>query len=141
MQPFQFSLQSVLNLREQEEKSARAELGKRTAECDRIRLRMEHNLALLDRFEMTDGREIDWIAYEETADFIRRQKRRLSVDLQQAEQQRQLALGKYREALNRKKVFEKLKERRAEEFRREQLKRESKILDDLLSSRGTFKGD
>ena len=54
------------------------------------------------------------------------------------QERRQNALAVYREARNRKKVFEKLKERRELEFRAEMKEKENKALDDLFSSRGTY---
>lgn len=139
MKKFAFALQPVLNLREQEEKTARTELGKRTAECDRIRRRMADHINLLDRFVGEENRDVDWQAYQETADFIRTQNCRLTDELGQAEERRREALDVYRQALNRKKVFEKLKERREEEFLRNQREKENKILDDLFASRETYK--
>lgn len=138
MKKFEFALQPVLNLREQEEKSARIELGKRTAECDRIRQKMQSHVALLDRFE-EDSRETDWRAYQETADFIRSQNLKLTPVLREAEERRTEATETYREARNRKKVFEKLKERQAEEYERLLREKENKVLDDLFSSRETYK--
>lgn len=138
MKKFEFTLQPVLNLREQEEKSARIELGKRTAECDRIRQKMQSHVALLDRFE-EDSRETDWRAYQETADFIRSQNLKLTPVLREAEERRTEATETYREARNRKKVFEKLKERQAEEYERLLREKENKVLDDLFSSRETYK--
>lgn len=138
MKKFKFALQAVLNLREQEEKSARIELGKRTAECDRIRQKMQSHVALLDRFE-EDSRETDWRAYQETADFIRSQNLKLTPVLREAEERRTEATETYREARNRKKVFEKLKERQAEEYERLLREKENKVLDDLFSSRETYK--
>ncbi len=138
MKKFEFALQAVLNLREQEEKSARIELGKRTAECDRIRQKMQSHVALLDRFE-EDSRETDWRAYQETADFIRSQNLKLTPVLREAEERRTEATETYREARNRKKVFEKLKERQAEEYERLLREKENKVLDDLFSSRETYK--
>lgn len=138
MKKFEFTLQAVLNLREQEEKSARIELGKRTAECDRIRQKMQSHVALLDRFE-EDSRETDWRAYQETADFIRSQNLKLTPVLREAEERRTEATETYREARNRKKVFEKLKERQAEEYERLLREKENKVLDDLFSSRETYK--
>lgn len=138
MKKFEFALQPVLNLREQEEKSARIELGKRTAECDRVRQKMQSHVALLDRFE-EDSRETDWRAYQETADFIRSQNLKLTPVLREAEERRTEATETYREARNRKKVFEKLKERQAEEYERLLREKENKVLDDLFSSRETYK--
>lgn len=138
MKKFVFSLQPVLNLREQEEKSARTELGKKTAECERIRGKMKAHIALLDRFEAPENGAVDWSAYQQTTDFIRVQNLRLKDDLSRAEERRQSALAAYREARNRKKVFEKLKERRELEFRAEMKEKENKALDDLFSSRGTY---
>lgn len=138
MKKFEFALQAVLNLREQEEKSARIELGKRTAECDRIRQKMQSHVSLLDRFE-EDSRETDWRAYQETADFIRSQNLKLTPVLREAEERRTEATETYREARNRKKVFEKLKERQAEEYERLLREKENKVLDDLFSSRETYK--
>lgn len=138
MKKFEFTLQAVLNLREQEEKSARIELGKRTAECDRIRQKMQSHVALLDRFE-EDSRETDWRAYQETADFIRSQNLKLTPVLREAEERRTEATETYREARNRKKVFEKLKERQVEEYERLLREKENKVLDDLFSSRETYK--
>lgn len=139
MKKFEFSLQPVLNLREQEEKSARVELGKKTAECDRIRQKIHFHVSLLDQFEGDQGRETDWIAYQETADFIKMQNLKLTSALQEAEDRRAEALDAYRVALNRKKVFEKLKKRQAEEYERLRREKENKILDDLFSSRETYK--
>lgn len=139
MKKFTFALQPVLNLREQEEKTARTELGKRTAECDRIRRQMDEHINLLGRFAEDGNREIDWQAYQEASDFIRTQNRRLTDELGKAEERRREALDVYRQALNRKKVFEKLKERRKEEYIRSQKEKENKVLDDLFSSRETYK--
>lgn len=138
MKKFEFSLQPVLNLREQEEKSARIELGKRTAECDRIRQKMHFHVTLLDRFEKETTRETDWTAYQETADFVRSQNLKLTSTLREAETRRAEASVAYREALNRKKIFEKLKERQAEEYEHRRREKENKILDDLFSSRETY---
>ena len=92
MKKFVFSLQSVLNLREQEEKSARTELGKKTAECERIRGKMKAHIALLDRFEVPENGAVDWSAYQQISDFIRVQNLRLKDDLSCAEERRQNAL-------------------------------------------------
>lgn len=137
MKRFEFSLQSVYNLREQEEQDARIELGKKTAACEKIRQQMKTHLGLLNQFQ--EEQSVDWLAYQAKADFVTTQNHRLTLELEEAEKQRQKALGVYQEAMNRKKVFEKLRERKRQEFLQTQRERENKNLDDLFSSRETYK--
>ena len=136
MKRFQFSLEQVLNLRKHEEREWELKLAAATAECvlimNKIRGReMEKTKTLKDDFSR------DFALMKSRSLYISRLEQQmtdLKRQLKLKEAERENVRKVYLEHSKRRKVLEKLKERREAEYRRTVKKEETKHLDDISSS-------
>lgn len=141
MRKFAFRLQAILDIRRHQEDQRRLELGAATAECSRItgeigkrRDLCRRTLTLAEpgaRLEDT-GYRMAQAAY---ALRLRREEGILLKELERAEAARQEAALRYQEARRAADVLDRLRERRADVYRRDQLREEQNRLDEIVMSR------
>ncbi len=138
MKRFAFSLEKLLALRDFREREAEIELGRANSVCERIRQDLE--TVARNRFSTArsrrSGARIDELrAIENYIILLDKQKERLLEELSAAElvleQKRELYLSAHRD----REVLTRLREKKAESFRKEWLNEEAAILDDINNSR------
>ncbi|MDR1894724.1 MAG: flagellar export protein FliJ [Spirochaetales bacterium] len=137
MSKFHFKLENLLKLRERRENEKKIRLGEITSRCSRLRTAMEENdeksrVVLGERsaglltYDYLTGSEL----------FIKRmqeENRRLQKEREDLEPQRLAAQEEYIRASRDRKVIQKLKEKREQEFRKEQNKKEEAERLDITS--------
>lgn len=138
MKKFEFKLQKVLDLREFEKKQAQIELGKATAEVNRIqdlldavasqRINMQNSLKENSGFEFYAKSQQYFI-------FLDQKKEQFLEEMARAElvveQKREIFL----EASKNVKVLEKLKEKKLVEYKKESLKQEEKEREEMVNEK------
>ncbi|MBN2655445.1 MAG: flagellar export protein FliJ [Spirochaetales bacterium] len=137
MKKFEFSLQTVLNLRESEEREWENRLAAVTGECARLRrdisgYKEEKNRCALEN-TLRDVNSLLAVAnyqalMDRKADEARRQ-------LSLKEKERERVLKDFIEASKKRKILDKLKEKQHDEYHHERIKYEEKMNDDLNISR------
>jgi flagellar FliJ protein len=139
MRRFQFGLQKVLVLREYREQESEIELGRTIGTLTQI----EHRIADLATERIRVGVEqcsagrgtAEIVAFDRYVQRLESTKKRLLEDAAQAERKVKEAREVYLAASRERKILDKLREHRAEEYRHFQLAEETKILDEVGSSR------
>ena len=136
MRSFSFNLEKVLDLRKYREQETEIELGRAIGVLTQI----EHEIQFVaeERYragEQFSGRSPSLRSYLLYADRLDRLKNRLLSDAALAEQKVDEARTIFIEASRDRKVLDKLKEKREEEYKKFALAEETKILDDLASGR------
>lgn len=130
MKQFKFGLEVILKLRQNREEEARIQLGRATAESQRLRREMSNRHQLL----ATTGAACcpgDFQAVEFYRNRLAIEMERLEVDLFENEKRREEAKDKYIHAMSQLQVYKKLKERRYKEYRKAVSREESKLLDEM----------
>ncbi len=138
MKKFTFSLQKILDIREFEEKQAQIELGKAVAETNRIRMELERIAAERVRIVHLKADVVsltEMIVKEQYLTRLDMTKDRLLEDLAAAEIVVEEKRAVFTEALKKRKVLSRLKERQFTAFRRDVQKAEDIVSDDISSSR------
>jgi flagellar FliJ protein len=136
MKKFSFNLEKILDLREYREQETKIELGRAISVLSEI----ENNIKSVaeERFRAGnqfsgDGAMIrSYMLYVNRLDL---EKERLLVEAAKAEQKVEEARAIYLEASQERKVLDKLKEKRAGEYRKFALAEQTKVLDDLSSGK------
>jgi flagellar FliJ protein len=136
MKTFSFNLEKILDLREYREQETKIELGKAIGVLSEI----ENNIKSVaeERFRAGnqfsgDGAMIrSYMLYVNRLDL---KKEWLLGEAAKAEQKVEEAREIYLEASRERKVLDKLKEKRAAEYKKFVLAEETKVLDDLSSAR------
>jgi flagellar FliJ protein len=138
MKPFTFGLEKVLKLRKYYEDEAKIELGRATG----ILSELESRLFAVGR-ERARAQEAQFVPGN-SADEIRQymyyilrlenMTEQLLREITMAEMKVEEAREAFLEASRERKVFDKLKEKRQEEFRKAVLTAETGILDDISSA-------
>ena len=136
MLKFSFNLEKILSLRKHREQEREIELGRAIGILSEI----EQNIRFVteERFrsgEQYSGNSATIRSYMLYADRLDRQKEQLLSDAAVAEQKVDEARVVYIEASRDRKVLDKLKEKREEEYKKFVLDEETKNLDDLASGR------
>ncbi|SIQ05160.1 flagellar FliJ protein [Alkalispirochaeta americana] len=141
MRKFHFRLQAILDIRRHQEDQRRLELGAATAECTRITGEIEVRRELCRRTltEGEPGARLEDLGYRSVqaayALRLRHEEATLQKELEQAQEVRQKAALRYQEARRAADVLDRLRERRAAVYRREQIQEEQNKLDDIVMSR------
>ena len=146
MREFHFRLQSILDVRRYKEDQRRMELGVIASRCARLQrdidARQEERQTVLTVLE--PGLRTDDVAYRiaQAAYALRldREVQALYEDLRNAETERLEAVERYRIARRDADVLERLRDRRAATFRKEQKRDEQKRMDDIAMSRRKHHG-
>ncbi|MDR0998155.1 MAG: flagellar export protein FliJ [Treponema sp.] len=137
MKRFNFSLEKVLELRRYREQETEIELGRAMGELTAIeqnlkRLAEERSLAAAGRFSPGNS-AADIRNYELYILRLDIKKEELLEAAAKAAQKVEEARRNYLEASRDRKVMDKLREKRAAEYRRETLAGETAILDDMAA--------
>lgn len=140
MKKFVFSLQKVLDLREFEEEKAKLELGKAVAEVERIKRllsenakkRVESNRARKDTSDIFVLQNIE--NYIIGLDF---KKEKLLEELAVAEIVFEEKRDLFSKAMQDREVISKLKEKQLAEYKKQILREEENILDDISNGKYT----
>ncbi|MDR1588129.1 MAG: flagellar export protein FliJ [Treponema sp.] len=143
MKRFHFNLQKVLDLRSYREQDAEIELGRAVRALTELTNRLkalaeERSQAAAGRFAQSNSAE-DMRAYERYITRLDNQKEELLEEAAAAE----LAVNEKREiwlaASRDRKILDKLREKRFEEYRKLSLREEVKLIDDASSGRSREK--
>lgn len=141
MREFHFRLQSILDVRRYTEDKRRMELGEITSRCAYLK-REIHARSELRRVSLTvpePGARLEDVSYRSAqAAFAARlavEEGRLREELVKAEEEREAAVGRYREARRDADVLERLRNRRAAAYRKDQTRDEQKRIDEIAMSR------
>ncbi len=137
MKRFRFKLESLLELRRWEEREKEIALGRIVGECvnlrraidDRTRQERETFLNRSGQFDLELLSEIELFGSR-----MRTERRELSEVLRKKEIEREKAQKLFLEASSRRKVLDKLKEKKGEAFRRLETAAEQRLLDEIGSN-------
>jgi flagellar FliJ protein len=137
MKAFSFSMQKILDFREFQEKQAELELGKANAEVARIQ--NELNAVAQQRVNVTkevDGSN-DIALYASAQNYFKFLKQKEEQYLEEMAQAQLVAEEKkkiVREAMQKVKVLDKLKEKKRAEWQEEYLQQEELAMDDVVTA-------
>jgi flagellar FliJ protein len=137
MKRFEFSLETVLRLRESEEREWENRLGAITGECARIRSRIEESQVEKKRCALENQfRDINSLLavanYQARMDSQVKSARNM---LQVKEKERESVLKSFIEASKKRKILDKLKEKKMEEYNYQRNKEEAKTNDDINNAK------
>ncbi len=137
MKKFKFSLEKVLSLREFEENQAQIELAKAISVVTELNNKLK--FIAKERVKNNDARsnstDLSYLmSIENYIEGLDYQKEILLEELAQAElileEKRQIMI----EAMKKRKALEKLKEKQLQEYKKEILKEEEKVLDEIKNN-------
>lgn len=138
MRKFNFNLEKFLVLKSYAEKECSLELAGATGKYLKIannieELKNKKNNVLKSRYSWLEGESaVKLLVYAEEQMFaIKERIGQLEKDLVLADEEREKVRLKYVKALTEKRIFEKLKEKKAEEHKKNEIDREEMILDDI----------
>lgn len=142
MKRFQFNMEKVLELRRYEERRWEMKLGEITGKCVSVNRRIkEHaetrNKVFSKRRITSESAFSDFRLADRYIMRLEKEKEKLSLELKEYEKEREQIKKKYLEASRKRKVIEKLKERKQEQYYHQQRKEEQKEIDDITASRRT----
>ncbi len=137
MKRFQFSLEKVLALRENNEKNWKIKLGEAVSKVNSVKREIKR-IETSHREHFKDFRlSIEGLEYLQVAELFFKKmdndRRRLDKRLVELTAEREKIQKEYIKASNERKVIEKLKERREAEYYKEQMLSEIKEIDDLTT--------
>ncbi len=136
MKRFHFSLEHILRIREHKEREWELKLASITGTC----LTIENEINRLSAERMTNSRtkkpqgELDIYGMQIREKYVFRLERRISElhkTLAEREAERKEIQKDYLKASRERKVLSKLKEKKADEYYKEQMKEEMKALDEI----------
>jgi len=138
MRAFQFKLEKILELRLYEERQCELKLAEATGRCNALHRQIqERNRRKREVFRERGPLKGDLSSFLLIEHFSWRMKQEieeLELELEEAEKQRLAMQREFLEASKRRKILDKLKERKQRVYYREQMKAEQKNLDDISSS-------
>lgn len=138
MKKFVFSMQKILDLREFEQKQAEAELGRANAEVARIQGELDSiakkRVSVVKNFD--EEPEFSVVAGIQNYFFMLDQKKEKFLDemvqaQMVAEEKREIV----RQAMQKVKILEKLKESKLREWKKESLRQEELASDDIVTAK------
>lgn len=140
MPKFSFQFQSILNIKLQQEEALKNEFGKavqRLEEEKAEQLRLENHLS--DQFEQFNEKSSRGVTVEKLiehnayisylSDRIKQQKENVNFAQQNVDKVREELI----KAVQEREILDKLKDKKLEEFRKEQLRQEQQINDEVVS--------
>jgi flagellar FliJ protein len=137
MKRFRFKLESLLELRRWEEREKEIALGRLVGECVNLRRAIDdRNRQEHETFLNRTG-PFDFELFSEIELFGRRmrtERLELSEKLRKKEIEREKAQKVFLEASSRRKVLDRLKEKKSEAFRRLEIAGEQRLLDEIGSN-------
>jgi len=135
---FSFNLEKVLELRQYREQEAKNELGRAISILNAIENNIKqnalvHNRAVHERFTSinADNGMLSMLAWDNYILRLEQEAQRLMEEAAQAELVVEEKRNQYLEASRELKVMEKLREKRAAEYRKEVFAAETRELDDM----------
>ncbi|MDY7027546.1 MAG: flagellar export protein FliJ [Spirochaetota bacterium] len=138
MRRFQFNLEKILELRRYHERQCELRLGEATGRCNALHCQIqERSVRKKNVFAKRGamGRDISsFLSVEYYTLRMDREIEGLQRELEQAEAERRERQIEFLEASKKRKILDKLKDRKQSLYYREQLKTEQKALDDISSS-------
>jgi len=138
MKKFEFSLERLLSLRVFYEKEAEIALQRATSERDIVKIEIENiDAKVIESSHLfsQDLSVIDLLAIENYVKGLKVKKIILQEELIRREKVVRECLLKYQEASKNRKILDKLKEKKIEEWKDELNKEEMTIIDEILSSK------
>lgn len=145
MRRFQFRLDRLLAMRKHEEEQWEQRLAEATGQCrmleGRIRSLLDERASRFrDRYSVLGMNAGPLVQHEHYLRRLDRQVRELRGELSQAETKRREMQEGYLEASKKRKVLDKLKERRARDYYKQQLMDEMKEVDDINNAAAVRRG-
>lgn len=141
MREFNFNLEKLLVLKSYAEKESSLELAGATGKYLKIANNIEEfknkkNNVRKIRYSQREGESsVKLLVYAEEQLFAIKEKiEQLEKDLVKADKEREKVRLKYVEALKEKRIFEKLKEKKAAEHKKNEIDREEMVLEDIAVS-------
>ncbi len=135
-------MQRILDLRAHKERQWEMKLGKITGECLTIENEITHRREEISRVRTKPGVAVDQAYRAAVEQYITRlliEIEELTVKLEQKQKERQKVQEKFLEASRDRKILDSLKEKREQQYRREQNREDMKILDDLAGAQAVRK--
>lgn len=137
MKRFEFSLETVLRLRESEEREWENRLSSINGECERIRMNIgkfetEKSRCALDN-QFRDVNSLMAVANYQTR--MNKQVQSSKKMLVLKEKEKESILKSFIEASKKRKILDKLKEKKLEEYNYLRTKNEEKINDDINNAK------
>lgn len=139
MRKFQFNLEKILELRKYDEQQREIELGQATGRCNALRREIEARKA--SRRHIFEKRHLDkgdmrmFLYAENYTHRMDQEINELKNKLEKAEAERQKLQEKFLEASKKRKILDKLKERKQHSYYKHEQKQEQKALDEISSAR------
>ncbi|MBN1836235.1 MAG: flagellar export protein FliJ [Spirochaetales bacterium] len=141
MKRFRFRLEPLLRLRAHREQEWLNKLAEAAGHCVRVNRNLRENSSAASEAFQTDFRkerrvDLSLLMYREQ--YLARlgiERRRLEEELRERMARKEEVQQKYLEVSRDRKILDKLKERRGQEFYRDQKTEEFKAMDDISSSR------
>ena len=139
MKKFVFKLQKLLEVRQYEQRQAEAELGKANAEVSRIQGELDTIAKNRVSSIKNNGSVQDLYIQSQLSNYLYmldQKKEVLLEDLVQAQMISDQKREVVRECLKNTKSLEKLREKQLSEWKKEMIREEENIVDDVVSAKG-----
>ncbi|SRR6056297_2089435 len=139
MRKFQFNLEKILELRKYDEQQWELKLGQATGRCIALQRKIEEKRA--SRREIFSRRHFDtgdmrmFLYVENYTHRMDQEITELKESLRKAEAERKEIQTKFLEVSKKRKILDKLKERKQQAYYKNQEKQEQKSLDEISSAR------
>ena len=138
MKKFVFSLQTLLQITAAQEKEQKSILAGINHEINHINSLLDKNMADINSAQkelVTSAELYGFTRYNNYISYLRRRREQLFYELAQKELERDEAQQKLIELMTSRKSYEKLREKKFEEYKKEVQAEEAKYLDDYMSGK------
>jgi len=138
MRKFQFNLEKILELRKYDEQQWEMKLGQTTGRCNALQKKIEERHS--KRKRTFNQRHLDtgdmrmFMYVENYTHRLDQEITELRAELEQAEKERREVQEKFLEVSKKRKILDKLKERKQQVYYKQQEKQEQKVLDEISSA-------
>ncbi|MDZ7795113.1 MAG: flagellar export protein FliJ [Spirochaetia bacterium] len=138
MRKFQFNLEKILELRKYDEQQWEIKLGQAIGRCTALKKKIEERRS--SRKRTFNQRHLDtgdmrmFMYVENYTHRMDQEITELRAELEQAEKERKDVQEKFLEVSKKRKILDKLKERKQQMYYKKQEKQEQKVLDDISSA-------
>ena len=138
MKKFDFPLNKILSLRAFYERQAEIELQHATGKRDVVKMEIENidiNVREVSTLFSESVEMNTLIAAENYVKALKLKKLQLQTELIELEHNVRICIEKYQEALKKRKILERLKEKKMEEWKNELEKEELLSIDEVISAK------
>lgn len=138
MKRFDFPLNKILSLRAFYEKQAEIDLQHATGKRDVVKMEIENIDINVREVSLLFSESIEMSTLMATENYVKAlklKKLQLQAELIELEKNVKVCIGRYREALKKRQVLERLKEKRMEEWKSELEKEEILSIDEVISAK------